>query len=154
MLPWNPVLGHIIPVFQLMRTLPKDAQKTLCFGQLARQFSESDNMYYLDLWPFLPPMLIVTCPAIAQQVCHKYDLPKSEALAKFLKPIMGDGSLFVTNDHQHATSRAVFSPGFSANVIFGHIGNVIDQAKVYTKILREHAMKQDLFSLDELTCYT
>jgi cytochrome P450 len=150
---WNPVLGHLTTLPRLLNQLPKGAQQSYCFGLLSREFAKSDNLFYIDLWPFSLPMIIVSTPALAHQVCHEYDLPKPDSLLPFFRPITGGLGLFMMNGEEHKSSRALFTPGFSANVILEHMGNIVDQAQVYVEQLREHGRKGDMFSLDDMTCW-
>ncbi|KAF2477215.1 cytochrome protein [Lindgomyces ingoldianus] len=150
---WNPILGHLPMLPRLLNQLPKGAQQSYCFGLLTRDFPNSDGLFYIDLWPFSLPIIIVSTPELAHQVGQEYDLPKPDSLKPFFKPITGGLGLFMMNGEDHKSSRALFTPGFSANVILEHTGNIVDQAQVYVEILREYANKGEIFSLDAITCW-
>jgi len=149
---WNPIFGHLTALPPLLSQLPKRAQQSASFGILARDFRET-GIFYLDLWPFSYPMIVVNTPDLADQVCHQYDLEKPDSLLYFFKPITGGLGLFMMNGEKHKSSRALFTPGFSENVIREQTKNIVEEAKVYTEILRDHARKGDMFLLDDLTCW-
>ena len=149
---WNPILGHLTVLPRLLSQLPKGAQQSYCFGLLGREFKEN-GLFYIDLWPFSSPMICVFTPELAEQVCHEFDLDKPDSLLEFFRPITGGLSLFMMNGDQHKSSRALFTPGFSSNMIMKHTAHIVDEAEIYAGILRDHAQKSDIFLLDDVTCW-
>ena len=123
------------------------------FGELSKQFDASDSMFYIDLWPFSCPFLVVSSPSPAIQACQQYDLSKPEVLYPFFHPFAGGDNLFTMNGPEWKRSHALFAPGFNANYLLGHVSHIIEEAEVYVSILREHTRKGDLFSLDEMTLW-
>ena len=63
--------GHLLAVKPIMDSLPGDAHPFYVFGEVSRKFS---GLYYLDLWPFSPPFLIVTSATAAAQVTQHTSL--------------------------------------------------------------------------------
>lgn len=59
----------------------------------------------------------------------------------------------VMNGEELKASRALFNPGFASNVILEQTGAIVEEAKVFVDILRGHAEKGDIFSLDDLSCW-
>lgn len=45
--------------------------------------------------------------------------------------------------------REIFNPGFSASYILEQVPHIVQEVLVYCEILREHAQKGEIFSLDE-----
>ena len=60
--------------------------------------------------------------------------------------------MFDTNGPEWKKSRSMFNPGFNANYLLGQMDHIIEETSVFIDILREHAEKGDIFSLDQLTC--
>lgn len=56
MLPHSFVWGHLLQLRPLQSRLPSDGQVTNVLSQLAEKFSDSDSVYYIDTWPFSPPI--------------------------------------------------------------------------------------------------
>lgn len=122
-------------------------------SELAKKFPNSDNAFYLDLWPFTMPLLVVTSAELAIQTCQQYDLPKPHILKPFFHTFAGgDDNLFVSNGAEWKKSRALFNPGFNANYVLGQMSYIVEEAATFVEILREHAAQDDMFSLDDLTC--
>lgn len=151
--PWNPITGHLLSVLPLLKRFPKDIWQQATIGELCKNFPESDSLFYLDMWPFSHPLLIVSSPSMAIQACQEHDLPKPGALKEFFRPFAGGDNLFTMNGAELKHSRALFNPGFNANYLLGETSHIVEEASVYVDILREHARKQDMFSLDEVTLW-
>lgn len=150
--PWNPILGHLTILPRLLMQLPKGAQQSTMFSRLSKEFPDSDNLFYIDLWPFSNPMIIVSTPNLSYQVCQERDLPRPASLRPFFEPITGGLGLFVMNGEEHRSSRALFNPGFGSNVILEHMTHIVEMGQVYVGKLREHAQNENMFSLDDMTC--
>ncbi|MCJ1394721.1 hypothetical protein MMC18_007601 [Xylographa bjoerkii] len=151
--PWSPIFGHLLSLPPVLKLFPKDAISTLAFGELSKKFPESDGLYYLDAWPIGIPLLVITSPSQAIQACQQYDLPKPDVLDEFFHPFAGGDNLFTMNGSEWKRSRAMFNPGFNANYLLGHISHIVEEASVYVEVLREHAQRGQMFSLDEITLW-
>lgn len=149
---WNFATGHLQTLPPLLEKLPKDSQRSDAFTLLSYNFQKTDSCFYIDVWPFGSPLLIITSPELAMQACQEFDLPKPDVLIPFFAPIAGGPNLFVVNGEEWKRSRALFNPGFSANVTLECTPHIIDEADVFVALLRKHARKGDTFSLDTLTC--
>lgn len=153
--PWNPLVGHLPAIMGVMKTLPEDRQQPDAFEVLCREHEkDGDSVIYLDMWPFSEPLMIVCSPVLAAQACSpEYNLTKPPMLHPFFNPLAGGDNLFTMNGPEWKRSRALFNSGFSASYILGQTSHIIDEAEIYVEILREHARKGDMFSLDDLTCW-
>jgi len=147
--PWNPLFGNLLSFLPLLKEFPDDAIQNYLVGALNKDFDKSDSLFYIDLWPFSNPFIVITTPSLAVQACQQNDLPKPEMLKPFLSPFAGGDNLFTMNGAQWKHSRALFSSGFSAGYVMGLMPHIVEEASVFVDVLREHARKGDLFSLDE-----
>ncbi|KAF1953540.1 cytochrome P450 71B25 [Byssothecium circinans] len=150
--PWSFAAGHLETLPRLLKKLPKGSQQSDAFTLLSCDFKDTDGCFYIDVWPFTGPLLVITSPYLALQACQEYDLPKPESLIPFFAPIAGGVNLFTMNGAEWKRSRALFNPAFSANVMLECMPYILEEADVYVALLREHAKKGDTFSLDNLTC--
>jgi cytochrome P450 len=150
--PWNFVGGHLLSLPPLLEKFPAGSQQSDAFSLLAEDFADTDGCFYMDVWPFSTPLLVITSPELAVQACQEHDLPKPDVLVPFFAPIAGGSNLFVMNGAEWKRSRALFNPGFSATVMLECMPHVVEEAEVYVSLLREHARKGDTFSLDRVTC--
>ncbi|KAF3069067.1 hypothetical protein GL218_08063 [Daldinia childiae] len=153
--PWNSILGHLLAIPPVMKTLPEDTQQPDAFEVLCRENEkrDADSIIYIDMWPFADPLMVICSPVLAIQACQEYDLPKPPILHAFFNPLAGGANLFTMNGPEWKRSRSLFNSGFSASYILQQTSHVVDEAEVYVDILREHARKGKMFSLDDVTCW-
>ena len=151
--PWNPILGHLLSLPPVFKKLPKDSQQSYAIGELSKNFVKSEFLFYLDLWPFSNLLIVVCSPALSIQACQQHDLPKPHALNTFFRPLAGGDNLFTMNGIEWKRSRTIFNTSFNANYLLGQISHVIQPTSVYVEILRENALKGNVFSLDDVTLW-
>jgi len=72
--------------------LPADAHQNYLLAELADDFPQSDSAYYLDIWPFLRPVFLISSPTLAIQTCQQYDLEKPESIIQFFQVSSGSAS--------------------------------------------------------------
>lgn len=144
--------GHLLTVKQIMNSLPDDAHPFYVFGEASRKFS---GLYYLDLWPFSPPFLMVTSATAAAQVTQHTSLAfdRPLALQDWFLPITGGPTLFDMPEKEWRPWRAIFSPGFSNTYLTGLIPHMVEETMIYYTILREHAQRREIFELDTVTLW-
>ena len=151
--PWSPIFGHLAILPQYLKQIPVGASQPYILGIISKQFPDSDYLYYLDLWPFSDPMIVISTPDLSYQMVQVHELPRPKMLEPFFKPITGGTGMFVMNGEELKALRALFNPGFASNVILEHTEAIVEEAKVYIECLREHAVRGDMFLLDDLTCW-
>lgn len=115
--PWSLAIGHLMTLPRLLDRLPIGSQQSDAFSLLSGEFADTDGCFYIDVWAFANPLLVITSPELAVQVCQEHDLPKPDVLVPFFAPIAGGPNLVDMNVTQRKRSRALFSAGFSANVM-------------------------------------
>ncbi|MCJ1360573.1 MAG: hypothetical protein MMC33_010581 [Icmadophila ericetorum] len=140
-------------MYPILKRLPRDAQQPYAFDDISKDFAESENLFYMDFWPFSAPLLLVCTPSLAIQSCQTHDLIKPPVLDGFFRPFAGGDNLFTMNGPEWKRSRALFTPGFQASYIMNQLPHILEETLVYVDILKEHAQKGDIFSLDDVTIW-
>lgn len=64
--PYHPIFGHIALMAKIIKKLPNDAHGHYLADQIRRKFPYLDS-FYLDTWPFSPPVLVVISPHAMSQ---------------------------------------------------------------------------------------
>ncbi|PVH72354.1 cytochrome P450 [Cadophora sp. DSE1049] len=150
---WNPITGHLLSLVPYLSRLPADAHQNYLLAELANDFPQADSAYYLDIWPFLQPVLLISSPSMAIQACQQYDLEKPGSIIQFFQPFAGrKDHMFTSNGPEWKKLRSMFNRGFSANYILSQMDHIVEETTEFVSILREHAAKKDIFSFDELLC--
>ncbi|KAH8732130.1 cytochrome protein [Phaeosphaeriaceae sp. PMI808] len=123
------------------------------FSSLSKEFSsKSDSLFYMDLWPFTGPMIMVSSPNYALQTCQQtLAADRPDDLLRSMHAITGGPSIFATNGSAWKEARNLFTPGFNSGNILNQTSHVVDEAEVLVKILEEKANKKEIFQLDTLT---
>lgn len=142
------IMGHLLVAKPVMDALPADVHVNVSTTEISRGFTKTDA-FYLDFWPFSRTILVVSSPDAAMQVTQKHNLPKPVLLHDYFLPITGGPNLFTMPEKQWKPWREIFNPGFSASYILEQVPHIVQEVLVYCEILREHARKGDIFSLDE-----
>ncbi|KAI9669008.1 MAG: hypothetical protein M1817_005165 [Caeruleum heppii] len=142
--------GHLLAVKSVVDRLPHDAHPFLVFGQISRRFT---GVYYIDMWPFGYPFLIVTSVTAATQATQQTRLAynRPPELQDWFHSITGGPNLFSMPESEWKVWRAVFSPGFSSQSITQLVPHIVEETLSYRDVLREHARENDLFQLDTTT---
>lgn len=151
--PWNPILGNLPVMAGLQKKGPSDTRQAESFALLSTQTPGLEAGFYIDVWPFSCPMLVVTSPTMAIEACQTYDLPKPDVLQQYINPMAGgSNNLFVSNGAHWKKTRELFNHGFSMTASLSHMACILEEAEVFVKMLKDHARTGETFSLDQLTC--
>ncbi|KAI1842737.1 hypothetical protein JX266_011058 [Neoarthrinium moseri] len=149
--PWSPLFGHLLYVASIMSNLPRDCHPHYMAGEIRRAMPELGPLFYLDLWPFGPQMLIVSSPDAAYQITQKHSLPKYHALRRFLYPLTHGFDLLTMEGNYWKEWRAIFSPGFNGSHLMTLVPGLVEDTEAFCDILHERARKGVLAPLHEAT---
>lgn len=113
--PHHPLLGHLGLMVEIWLSLPRDVIPTVVLAdQIRRRYPHLDRAFYLDLWPFSLPSLVVISPDLMRQVSQtENSLPKVSFLKAYMKPISGGHDLVSMEGEEWKRWKDVFRPGFS-----------------------------------------
>lgn len=134
-----------------MSKLPSDVHGHVLPRQISLAFPGLGPLFYIDTWPFGPPMLVLASPHGADQITTAHSLPKFAALREYMRPMTGGMDLTTLEGRQWKFWRNVFHPGFSSSHLMTMVPEMIKDVQVFCEILRERAAKGRVFQLDPLT---
>ncbi|KAJ5668696.1 hypothetical protein N7462_009766 [Penicillium macrosclerotiorum] len=138
---------------ELKRKGPGDTRQAELFALLSTETPGLEAGFYVDVWPFNAPMLVVTSPKLAIEACQSNNLPKPDALHPFINPMAGGSdNLFVSNGPSWKRARELFNNSFSMTASMGHLSCILEEAEIFVEMLKVHAREGKTFSLDQLTC--
>ncbi|KAB5570736.1 cytochrome P450 [Coniochaeta sp. 2T2.1] len=146
--PHHWLLGHLPIAARVFRSLPPHAHLLLIADQIRRLHPELDTAFYLDVWPFGPPALMVVSPEIVSQFTQEGNLPKYKGVRRFLKPLTGKKDLVTMEGHEWKHWRNNFNPGFRASNIMDMVPTMIEEVRTYRDIIHQHAKTGDMFPLE------
>lgn len=150
--PHHPIFGHVLLAGSILKTLPKDAHGHYLAHEIRIRHPHLDSMFYLDTWPFSPPVLVVVSPTGMRQMAQENPLlPKHKGQRQFLRPLTGEHDLVTMEGQLWKTWRTIFNLGFSANHLMTIVPAILENISIFRDILSNHAEKCDIFSLEETT---
>ena len=148
--PHHPIFGHLLVANTALSNLPRDAHAHYLPSQIRLKYPSLGPVYYLDMWPFAPPFLVATSPTVISQFTQSEShLPNHPGIRKYLYPITGGGDLASMEGEEWKRWRKIYNPGFSAGHIQTLVPTIVEEVGIFVDILKEHARKGDMFSLDE-----
>lgn len=146
--PHHWLLGHIPIAAKIFQALPPHAHLLLIADQVRRIYPHLDTAFYLDVWPFGPPTLMVISPELVSQFTQDNSLPKYKGVRKFLKPLTGKKDLVTMEGHDWRHWRRNFNPGFSATNVMDMVPTMVQEIRTYKDIIHQHAVAGDIFPLE------
>ena len=151
MLPHSFIWGHLLQAQSVMSQLPADAHITNLLSTVSEQFPDSDSVYYIDMWPFSPPLMVLSSPSTASQAVQQHSLRKPPQLTELFYPITGGPDLIFMNGEQWKKSRSVFNPGFNPRYLVSQVPAIVEEVVTFQEILREASQSGKIFQLDPVT---
>lgn len=118
---------------------------------IRRRYPHVGNVFYIDNWPFIAPILVLASPFTAKQITQEHSLPKFPLLRNFLRPLCGKYDLVTMEGPLWKKWRGVFNPGFGAAYLTALVPEIIAEAQIFCEILQEQAACGALFRLKHLT---
>ena len=155
MLPHSYLWGHLVQANLIKSQLPTDAHITNLLStiteRLANHFPNSDSVCYMDMWPFSPPLMVVSSPDTASQAVQQQSLRKPSTLMDLFYPITGGPDLIFMNGEQWKKSRGVFNPGFNPSYLVSQVPAIVEEVVISKDILQAAGQQAKVFQLDPVT---
>ena len=149
--PHHPVYGHLHLAKNILSKLPADAHPSYLPSLIRRAVPDVGPVFYLDMWPFTKPILIVASPSAVHQFTQERSLSKSSELRRFLKPLAENKDLVSLEGQSWKLWRSVYNPGFSATHLIHMVPQILKEVVTFREILRERSEARDNFPMEEVT---
>ncbi|KAF2485382.1 cytochrome P450 [Neohortaea acidophila] len=136
--------------YEVAKQHPKRAAAQTLMHPVAEKYDLGDY-FYLDVWPFGWPMLIILNTDMMNEIEVKTSLPKHPATDQVIRHTGGPGNLVSAEGQTWKRWRSAFNPGFSASHLMTLVPAIVDQCSIFCNTLTRHAERQDLFRMDPET---
>ncbi|KAL8954579.1 MAG: hypothetical protein Q9183_007036, partial [Haloplaca sp. 2 TL-2023] len=146
--PHHPLFGHLLVVAKIMSKLPSNVHAHVLPHRILKAYPSLGPIFYVDTWPFGPPMLVVTSADGANQCTVAHSLPKFPALRQYMQPMTGGPDLTTMEGREWKIWRAIFNPGFSSGHLMTLVPEMLKDINVFCRILEQRAAAGEMFSLD------
>ncbi|KAF1837475.1 cytochrome P450 [Decorospora gaudefroyi] len=144
----HPLFGHLIVLKETIQLLPQNTVMHVVVRRIAESFSS--GVFYLNLWPFNAPIVVVANPYVASQVEAAF-LDKPANICATIEVINGGTSLLTMHGSTWKKWRTLFNPGFAAGYITKLSPAIAEEVTVFCKLLQDRAKKGEIFTLEEHT---
>ena len=149
--PHHPLFGHLLVARDILSTFPKDAHPLYFPVQIRRKYPEVGPLFYIDLWPFSDPFLVVASPFTAHQLIQEHPQPKADVVRNFMYPLTKNHDLITMEGQAWKEWRNVYNPGFSASHLIKLVPQIVKQVSTFCEVLEEHVVADDMFYLEKVT---
>lgn len=161
-MPHSMIFGHLEVIGKLMSRLPSDAHGDYMmvliqenWKELFPDCSKCPPVFYIDLWPFAPPMLISVNPDTSAQCTQDYSLPKAYQQKRTLYPLTRNRDVSSMEGAEWKVWRKRLNPGFSIQNITSRISDILEEVEVFVGVLEARAGKDgawgEVFPLEDAT---
>lgn len=134
-----------------MSKLPSDIHGHVLPHQIKLAMPNLGPVFYLDIWPYGPPILVTTSATAASQFTQAHSLPKFAKLRKYMYPMTGGNDLVTMEGKEWKMWRNIFNPGFSAGHLMTFVPEIMKDTLTFCEILRDLAEREDIFLMDKVT---
>lgn len=131
-----------------MSKLPADVHYHVLPRQIQMAFPNLGPLFYIDTWPYGPPMLVTTSPNTANQFTTVHSLPKFAAMREYMEPMTGEMDLTTLEGQAWRTWRTIFQPGFSSSHLMTKVPQMIEDVLIFCETLRARAASSEIFQMD------
>ena len=149
--PHHPLFGHMLLAKDILSKVPKDLHPSYLPGLIRRAVPDVGPVFYLDMWPFALPILVVSSPSAAYQITQEHSLPKSGELRRWIRPLAGNKDLVSLEGQPWKKWRNIYNPGFSASHLMSLVPQILREISAFCKILRERGQAGAVLPLEEAT---
>ncbi|KAL1618565.1 hypothetical protein SLS56_010493 [Neofusicoccum ribis] len=141
------IWGHCKLMGELTQKLPARAHPQI-YGEILHQDNNLGKAFYVDLWPFSDPMLIIRDPELADQVAVKPSMQKAPMLKTAVRPYIGVNNLVVQEGDEWKKWRNAFNSAFSAAALQRHVPELLEECQKFCRRLDTHARDERCFEME------
>ncbi|KAJ5604924.1 cytochrome P450 [Penicillium lagena] len=141
--------GHLQIMGEISSMFPPNSHPQAYFTEISRKYS-LEGIFYLDMWPVAPSMIVVSDPELLDQVTVVKPLPQHQMSEDFLAPITGRNVIAATNGPVWKKLHNAMLPAFSWSHIRSVTGVVVDECMLFREALDKLAASGEAFSMEEM----
>jgi len=139
-------MGNIGILKEVKKKYPSDIHPQALFTDLNNTYN-FPGLFYIDIYPFGEPMVLITNPDVARQVQTSPDVDRHPVFKEVLKGLVGDHGLFSTYGEEWRQQRALFGPAFAMSNLLSLIPGMIEETLIFIDLLTKKAVSGETFSM-------
>ena len=147
---WNPLLGNLLAAGRIAEQLPPDSHSCYLLRKMSLEYP--NGAFYLDVWPMMEAVIVVTDPTMANQATSHpvVGSTKPSSLQGWFYAITGGPSQSDLNGQAWKYLHDLFSPAFSNTNINAMVPVIVDRIITFRGILRKKAEEGERILLEPL----
>ncbi len=118
------------------------------FTVMAQEYGLSD-VFYVDVWPFGQPQMVLAGPDAASQVTVVRSYPKHPIVETALAPIVGPRSIASVNGSEWKSLHRLLAPAFASTHVKSLVAVAVDEGLHFRVKLDRLAEAGELFLIEE-----
>lgn len=151
---FHPIFGHLLVLKKMAEKLPADTIMHNVMWNIQRE-QFPGGLFYLHLWPFSNPILVVCNTYVANQIAD-LNLGKPESVIGPIDTITGGPSLLTSDGAEWKRWRRLFTKGFSTSYLLGLAPAIAEEMAVFRENLIEKCRdsvngQTEVFQMEEMT---
>ncbi|CAG1979360.1 unnamed protein product [Fusarium graminearum] len=147
--PHSWLLGHISILKNIALSMPRNSMPQLYYTEIAHRYKH-EGIFYLDLWPIGPSLVIITDPKLIEQAHIPRPMVPHPFTNTSMAPIAGDDIIPTKSGTEWKKLRNDMSPAFSYTYAHNMVGVIVNESKLLRGKLDELSATGQVFSMEEL----
>jgi cytochrome P450 len=149
--PHSLLYGNLSQLKEAMQKFPQDIHPLAYFTSIAQTY-DFRGLFYLDTYPFMEPMVVITDPDVAKQIQTSPKMfTRHPEVLQMLKRVIGAKGIFFAFGDNWSRTRSWFKPAFSMSHLLTLVpAGMLEETLVFKEILTELAASQQTFRMFDL----
>ncbi|KAG8666832.1 hypothetical protein FPOAC1_011653 [Fusarium poae] len=141
--------GHISIFRDITRLMPPNSMPQLHYTEIAHRYN-LHGIFYLDLWPIGPGLVIITDPKLIEQAAVPRPLVPHPMTNTFMASMVGENSIPTKGGTEWRKLHNLMSPAFSNAYARGLVGVMVDASRILRSKLDEFSATGQVFSMEDM----
>jgi cytochrome P450 len=134
----------------VMKLFPSNTALSVFYTTIAQKY-ELRDIFYLDLWPFGPPQMVLIAPNAADQVTVVKTYPLHDEVPRFVSSLLGENSLPATDGEMWKMLHRMIAPGFRPSSLRSMMPITAEQTmEIFLPALTAYALSGEAFSMEKV----
>jgi cytochrome P450 len=139
--------GHLGIFGETWNLFPKGPHIQVATTTLSEKY-RLPGLWYLDLWPLGPCLLVITDPELALLVTGRKNHPKHPAISQFMDPVLGAGNIVTGNGPVWKAAHNMLAPAFAPSHVRDMTSMLAKDVMVFHSVLQKYAASGKKFCLE------
>lgn len=144
------MFGHLKLFAEVAAIFPPNTHFQHYVTYISQKYS-LPGVFYIDLWPFAEPQLIITDPDASRQIVAVNSFPKHPRVEAYLRPFVGPNGMPGTNGERWKINHRMVGAGLTSTFIKPMMNLITEQAVIFHDRLRVVAEKGEPISMEDET---